>query len=1556
MKYYDAVRKNLSSDKSGTQRNRLIRFMRRLPCPIVWLCVVSATHASQDTLRFSLQFSPPYVMMSSPDGYVAAESRRIVWILSDHEKVETDWQVEETVPAVPARRVSDIALGGENTLFQDPDPDFSSFSQRVAGRDRQKYIIQIRVGSKYGIAESSGEWVSRGILTVKGENLIRLDRDRLDSVSDAIQTPMQSLKEPETDKRSFDQPPRGLKMWIGSEGMVEITRSEIEAAGWKNIRNIDPRYLQIIGTGGEVPLQFTGENNQRFDASDRIRFRADYAWENASSGHKRKDVFALRNIYWLKVGDRQGMRLAREDGGLPSASIENAAHSRSFPYTEHIEENRYFQRLADAATQSMGDHWFGSSWIVGGQQFDFPFHLKDPDIYSQDWAGIEVFCYGDSKILQIHEVDVYLNNRYVGGAEWQFVEPVLITGSRFPSSYLLDGRNVLTLVNRSPSGELSKLYFDWCKVTYPRLYSANSGRLSFAPPAGSSGRICRFTLEGFLTPDIHVFKNNISRLWNLEIRAVVDTLGQTTYQVQFHDEIPVEKIRYEAVERGRFLKPDSMVFVRDEDPFSGPGADYLIILPADSMRTDALENYMVFRRSQGLEVRAVTLETIYNHFSLGMPTPDAIRKLLDSARKNWNPAPRFILLAGNGDLQGQITRRSSSGALLPVPVVQTVQYGATPSDHWYVARPDDPVSDMAIGRWPVQSRSELDAVINKTLLYENSPAELWKNRILFIGARGASDVFRHQSEELIQKTIPPSLSPGRLYLTQTGENEASTDSLVQLWNRGLSLINFRGHGGGAIWADDGLFDLSDISRLENNGRLPVITSMTCFTADFAVRSASLGQSLLLAPETGAAAFWGSTGLGWVWNDFYLLRELLEIMTTEPGLTLGEAIMKAKRVYYLTYQGGLALSEIYQYTLLGDPALGFAFPEIVMNLDGKPRSLNTGGNITLTGQDGEGGRELSLEWTLPDRSPFSAEHRSVENNPWEQVFSIPRDFPSSRGGIRVYARDPLSDFQSRGYIDFTVNSAFFSDIGPYPVIPTHRDSLRFRVRAEEAGSIQSVRCVIQVPVKDTLEAEPFGPDGWYQTRRALAPVNPGTDIQYFFIAQNREGRYWESDEQTLRIPSLPNVLARQPDLSGTERVELETGIRNLGESAVHDLVVQFQVPSIGFTGSDTLIVAGGSTERARVPFPAPNGSFQVEIILDPDSNLTDVNFLGRHSGYTLKSDRFNVTHEKGSLNGTESGAWVGLDGVVLCRLAPGSVDDSSVLTTRVLNAQEAASVPQTGYPVMLVHLDDGFTKPNQPADLKWWHPEEDTKTGTGLYYWDRFLDRWTRVEGESGDSTFTARSNRLGLFSWLAANDDRAPLIEYYIGDQPLGAMSYVSDSPRFEIILQDESGVDIHSPQTKVMLNDQPQEFTAPDSTDDPSHMVITFQPKLSPGLHRMWISAADIHGNVTRTEDIVFQVSDRFALQYLGNYPNPFKIQTVFVYVLTDAADRVTLKIYTVAGKLIRVFDDPDMGGADYHEVVWDGTDSWGNPVANGVYFFSLKARGPRGQKEVTGKIAILR
>lgn len=80
---------------------------------------------------------------------------------------------------------------------------------------------------------------------------------------------------------------------------------------------------------------------------------------------------------------------------------------------------------------------------------------------------------------------------------------------------------------------------------------------------------------------------------------------------------------------------------------------------------------------------------------------------------------------------------------------------------------------------------------------------------------------------------------------------------------------------------------------------------------------------------------------------------------------------------------------------------------------------------------------------------------------------------------------------------------------------------------------------------------------------------------------------------------------------------------------------------------------------------------------------------------------------------------------------------------------------------------------------------------------------------------------------------------------------------------------------------------------------------------------------------------------QLLANYPNPFNPETWIPYQLDKETD-VTLRIYSVNGALIRTFALGHQPAGVYQSrsraAYWDGRNEWGEPVASGVYFYTLK------------------
>jgi len=76
-------------------------------------------------------------------------------------------------------------------------------------------------------------------------------------------------------------------------------------------------------------------------------------------------------------------------------------------------------------------------------------------------------------------------------------------------------------------------------------------------------------------------------------------------------------------------------------------------------------------------------------------------------------------------------------------------------------------------------------------------------------------------------------------------------------------------------------------------------------------------------------------------------------------------------------------------------------------------------------------------------------------------------------------------------------------------------------------------------------------------------------------------------------------------------------------------------------------------------------------------------------------------------------------------------------------------------------------------------------------------------------------------------------------------------------------------------------------------------------------------------------------------NVPNPFNPSTSIRYDVPAGGGAVTLRIYDVAGRLVRTLVDSDRSTPGTHTAMWNGTDERGKEVATGIYFYRLTGGG---------------
>jgi hypothetical protein len=127
---------------------------------------------------------------------------------------------------------------------------------------------------------------------------------------------------------------------------------------------------------------------------------------------------------------------------------------------------------------------------------------------------------------------------------------------------------------------------------------------------------------------------------------------------------------------------------------------------------------------------------------------------------------------------------------------------------------------------------------------------------------------------------------------------------------------------------------------------------------------------------------------------------------------------------------------------------------------------------------------------------------------------------------------------------------------------------------------------------------------------------------------------------------------------------------------------------------------------------------------------------------------------------------------------------------------------------------------------------------------------------------------------------------------------------------------------------------------------TINFKPYFAEdGTYELIVSGADKSNNKAGVLEyrVAFQVINKAMISNLLNYPNPFTSSTAFVFTLTggEIPQNLKIQILTVTGKVVREITKQELGplqiGRNITEFKWDGTDQYGQKLANGIYLYRV-------------------
>jgi hypothetical protein len=391
---------------------------------------------------------------------------------------------------------------------------------------------------------------------------------------------------------------------------------------------------------------------------------------------------------------------------------------------------------------------------------------------SSGTAELEVFWQGASESGNPvdHHVSVSLNGMLAGEAQFAGKRPYRMSLS-VPASLLREGVNELSLTNVGDTGVSSLVFLDRFTVEYPQRAEAHAGVFAgewsedgTAKVAGLNGPAVVLDVTG--APAVGPGEVEVPRSdkWLIGVEAIA---GAVRFQAEAGR-------RYLVVSSEGLLAPRVVRPAPSTLRSAANQADYLLIAPASFL--PAAERLLVRRESQGLTVKAVSLEEIATVFGHGRPSGEAIRAFVSHAYHQWRaPSPRYLVLLGDATYDPQHFVATSWPSPLPALWGKTSYLWTAMDPEVAAVNGEDGLADLAIGRIPATTVEQSEILIGKLLAWEDSGQGLDGRVALVADDPDAAGDFEADAEEIRARL----LSDRETTVLKVGELGAATRPAIQ---------------------------------------------------------------------------------------------------------------------------------------------------------------------------------------------------------------------------------------------------------------------------------------------------------------------------------------------------------------------------------------------------------------------------------------------------------------------------------------------------------------------------------------------------------------------------------------------------------------------------------------------------------------------------------------------------------------------------------------------------------------------------------------------------------
>jgi hypothetical protein len=734
-------------------------------------------------------------------------------------------------------------------------------------------------------------------------------------------------------------------------GPVEVTGAVLEEAGCPATGQSVSSLALYSGPGtafGDLPeeeqqlleipiLVDDRDGDGLFDPEDGVLFVAMglTRWTPQDSNLVRiTHRYATHRVYWLTWGGAPGLRMEQREAA-PSGPVWEGEN----PWIVTCEEDLLW----------FPAHSFDTGWVwenlEGGGSLTIPYSLP----------GLETGTGSDFTVrLSLDQathcsVKLYINGSLQGTEQVEGTGPGEAVFQNVPAP---EGGAV-----RLDFASSGNVLFDRLDIRYRRIPRADGAEVFFAGAGGEAGTVV-FREAGdeaaafdISVPDAPVLLTGLE-FQSGNLKAGVD-LGNGTVLM--------------AADPEDFSAPDS-VAPASPGRLVGSilGGDKLVVAPEELL--EGAWSVAALEEALGWSTVVATTREIYDEFGMGLTDPGAIRSAVRWAMDSWAPSCTEVILVGDGHYD-LFLRTTSQPVMIP-PWIRLNGTSEPPCvDDWYVmVHQGAYLPEIPIARLPVDSPLKLSAMVEKaSLALAGESSGSWMNRCVLLaddewgnGSYARESYHTEDFEVLEAGTIPGDVRRVKFYLVEYPwpqgtspegphpEKPEAREDFIRLWNDGMGCLVFMGHGSAGQITHEKVFRLSDVSLLQNGGRLPLVILASCDLSAFDTPgSECIGEALVYSAGGGALSTVAATRKTFpgASANFGFTRVLLDSLYNS-GTPAGMAVWYSKLANSSSYS-----SNNRYYVLFGLPGLPVPRPGPLPWIQVQGDTLRTGERNSVTGAAG-----------------------------------------------------------------------------------------------------------------------------------------------------------------------------------------------------------------------------------------------------------------------------------------------------------------------------------------------------------------------------------------------------------------------------------------------------------------------------------------------------------------------------------------------------------------------------------------------------------------------------